>query len=154
MVLGRIKTKRRKTTLNEPIGGGRGFSEVRERTLLTDLTAHDLDPAVAARLIGCYGGKALEVSQTVWDQGGDPLTEGSSYFKGEIAWIITNERVGGLADIVMRRTLMPFEGAITRSSIREIAMLCTEILGWTEKRQAVEIETLTNVLKRRHLVSL
>jgi hypothetical protein len=47
---------------------------------------------------------------------------------------------------------MPFEGAITRSSIREIAMLCTEILGWTEKRQAVEIETLTNVLKRRHLV--
>ena len=49
---------------------------------------------------------------------------------------------------------MPFEGAITKSSIREIAMLCTEILGWTEKRQAVEIETLTTVLKRRHLVPL
>ena len=154
VVLERIGTKRRKTTLNEPIGGGRGFSEVRERTLLTDLTARDLDPAVAARLIARYGVKALEVGQTVLDQGGDPLTEGSSYFKGEIAWIITNEQVGGLADIVMRRTLMPFEGAITRSSIREIAMLCTEILGWTEKRQAVEIETLTNVLKRRHLVPL
>ena len=58
---------------------------MRERTLLTDLTARDLDPAVAARLIARYGVKALEVGQTVLDQGGDPLTEGSSYFKGEIA---------------------------------------------------------------------
>ena len=90
----RIGTKRRKTTLNEPIGGGCGFSEVRERTLLTDLTARDLDPAVAARLIARYGVKELEVGQTVLDQGGHPLTERSSYLKGEIAGIITNERVG------------------------------------------------------------
>lgn len=78
----------------------------------------------------------------------------SGFSPAEIDWIAVNERVTRLEDIVQRRTLLAFEGKLTRESLEWIAGIAARRLGWNEARQAEEIEATAALLTERHRLQL
>ncbi|NBZ89397.1 glycerol-3-phosphate dehydrogenase/oxidase [Stagnihabitans tardus] len=138
------------STLDLAIGGGRGMTEpgAAER-LCAALQAEGHAPDTALCLVDRYGSRATEVAGTVLR---DPVwISGTAYTRGEIRWLAEVGRIARLQDMVMRRTRLPFDGALTRQALAEIAAICGEVLGWDAARQASEVEEVAALLRARHL---
>ncbi len=73
----------------------------------------------------------------------------------EIAWLLRNERVVHLADLVLRRTSIAFTGALTAPLLDELADVAAEVLGLgAPTRRAHEIAATRALLAERHGVRL
>lgn len=154
-VLKRLAIRRSGSTLLQAIGVARDFptDEIgRDRALEDIVNASGLEPALVAKLLRRYGGTAGQVAAMVADGGRQALGRDCQYHEGEIRWIARNERVTRLADIVLRRTLLPFENAITADTITGIATIAASELGWDEARRAEEVKLTTALLTRHHRV--
>ena len=57
-------------------------------------------------------------------------------------------------DIVLRRTLMAFEGAVTMTGLKEIAAIMRPILGWTATQAENEVTSTAELLRDRHRMRL
>ncbi len=82
------------------------------------------------------------------------LSGAADYSFLEIDWIARQELVVHLSDIVLRRTTLAIEGALTMGCLREIGRIAGAALGWTEQRLAAEIEDVVMSLKSFHGQSL
>ncbi len=153
-MLGRIGRKRIHSTLDRAIGGGAGLdgSPQQDQRLAADVQKSGLDKAMAIRLVRRYGSAAPSVAAMFADGGNRMLGNGSAYCEGEIHWILAEERVSRLADIVLRRTLLPFENAVTAEILDDIATLAAKALGWDEVRRQSEIAHTADLLVRRYKV--
>ena len=154
-VLARLGAGRRHSTLDVPIGGSAGLENDAQKRLsfVRGLMArHGLDQAVSTALVERYGSQAEDVARHVVADGGKTVDEASLYRAGEIRWIVTEERVTHLSDIVLRRTLMPFENAITRASLDAIAHIAADALGWDRQRRETEIAATLATLDARYRV--
>jgi glycerol-3-phosphate dehydrogenase len=154
-VLKRLAIRRSGSTLSQAIGVARDFptDQVGQGRALDDIVnASGLEPALVARLLRRYGGTAGQVAAMVADGGRQALGRDGQYHEGEIRWIARNERVSRLADIVLRRTLLAFENAITPDTITGIATIAASELGWDLARRAEEVELTTALLTQRHRV--
>jgi glycerol-3-phosphate dehydrogenase len=80
--------------------------------------------------------------------GDEPLVHTSQYSVGEITSLALREHVVTLADVIFRRTLLGFTGAISAESINEIASIISPILGWTEEELAKQVSVIP--LERSH----
>ena len=58
-----------------------------------------------------------------------------------------------LEDIVLRRTLMAFEGVVTMKGLKEIAAIMRPILGWTAQQRESEVTSTAELLRDRHRMS-
>lgn len=156
-VLARLGLNRQCSTLGVPIGGSAGLdNDARKRlTFIRRLMArHGLDEAACTVLVERYGSQADDVARHVAADGGETVDEASRYRAGEIRWIAVEERVTRLSDIVLRRTLMPFENAITRTSLDAIARIAGDALGWDRQRREAEIAATVTALDARYRVEL
>lgn len=154
-VLSRLAKKRAGSTLAQAIGAARDLPTDqigRDRVVNEIVEVSGLERVLVAKLVERYGGKAGEVAAMVADGGRQSLGRDGQYRAGEIRWIVRNERVTRLADIVLRRTLLPFENAITADSITGIAAIAASELGWDEARRAEEIKLTTALLTQQHRV--
>lgn len=154
-VLARLGVGRRRSTLDVPIGGSAGLENDAQKRLafIRGLMArHGLDQAVSTVLVERYGSQAEDVARHVVADGGETVDVASLYRAGEIRWIVTEERVTRLSDIVLRRTLMPFENAITRASLDAIARIAADALGWDRHRRETEIAATLAMLDARYRV--
>jgi len=106
-----------------------------------------------ATLVTRYGSKARDVAR---EEGQKPARYDHlpEYSPAEIALICRTERISRLQDIVLRRTLMGFEGAVTKANLPEIAATAAEVLGWDKARTVSEIAEVTQILRDRHRVTL
>jgi len=156
-VLERIGARRQHSTLDAPIGGSAGLENDDKKRLAfigSLMARHGLDEAVSTRLVARYGSQAESVARHVAADGGETVDAASLYRAGEIRWIIAEERVTRLSDIVLRRTLMPFENAITRASLNAIARIAADALGWDMPRRDNEIAMTVATLDERYRVNL
>ncbi len=157
-VLTRLKLKRTRSTLDAAIGGGAGLErEAAARSRQIHDVARDsgLDAAIATKLVNRYGTQAGTVAQAIVAAGREQVVDDRGlYHVGEIDWILAEERVTRLSDIVLRRTLMPFEGAVTRGGLERLAALAADRLGWSPERQADEVAHTAELLATRHRVQL
>jgi glycerol-3-phosphate dehydrogenase len=156
-VLARLGARRLRSTLDVPIGGSAGLDNDADRRMafIRSLAArHGLDETVSASLVGRYGSQAEEVARHVAADGGETVDEAALYRAGEIRWILAEERVTRLSDIVLRRTLMPFENAITRAGIEAISRIAADALGWDASRRREEIAATIATLEERYRVQL
>jgi glycerol-3-phosphate dehydrogenase len=87
-------------------------------------------------------------------EGRDPGDLIAGFSEAEIAWIVRNERVTRLEDIVQRRTLLAFEGRVTRAVLSRIAEIAAPILGWDADRTESEIDATVDLLTTRHRMTL
>ena len=122
-VLAELGAARRRETLALPIGGGRDFPKA-EGALESELIAtFGVSARRAAHLANRYGTTAMEVETFYRDMGGDAILPGTCYSRNEITWMVRQEQVETLSDIVMRRSDLAIRGDLSLRLLTEIAEL-------------------------------
>ncbi len=151
--LARLGTGRRTSTKHLAIGGGRGLDvtpgSVNALTA-SIVSATGLPEEVVARLVGRYGSGAGAIAAAV-AVGPDRAVAGApTYSSAEIVWLACNERVERLEDIVLRRTLIAFEGLAVPEVLADLADILAVTLGWNRARRDAEVAATVELMARRH----
>lgn len=158
MVLRRIAAPRRASTLDEPIGGGRdlapGGTDI--AALAEDLQRRHraLSADLAGRLARRYGTGAPGMLESFAGRDFEPLSSAPTYLRGEIRHIAEVERVTRLEDVILRRTLLPFEGLANSEVVQEVGGIVGAALGWTSQKTGQEIDACLDLLARRYRVDI
>jgi glycerol-3-phosphate dehydrogenase len=150
-VLTRLGRKRRVSTRDLPIGGGKGFPTDRSDWVETEAKAHDLPQHRVAQLLDRYGTTAAQVMGHDGPKG--IVTDAPSYTMSELDWILRHEDVHDLSDLVMRRTTLAITGSLTHENLSQIATLAATVLQWTDARRVSEIQKM-EALAAKHLMQL
>lgn len=152
-VLERFKRKRVQSTRNLAIGGGKDYPADEKSLTAWVASQSKLSGLSAVRietLLKRYGTTAAQIIALEKQQGSDLLPDCDTISRAEIAWISRNEFVIHLADIVLRRTTLAIDGALSQANLRAIADIAAGELGWSDERKAQEIASVTDELSRRH----
>ncbi len=158
-VLTELSLPHRVDTAFLPIGGGHDWPTGGAAALAARLVAQtNVTPQRAAILVRRYGSAAGAVLQGArqWIDGppaDPPLRAAPDYTRGEIAWLARQERVTRLDDMILRRTLMAFEGLAGRACVQEVGAVVAAALDWTADRQTEEVEATCRLLGTRHGVA-
>ena len=104
-------------------------------------------------LLDRYGTTGHDIAQ---HEGASPalLPDAPGFTVQEIDWIIRNENVLHLADLLLRRTPLAISGALTAECCRSVASVAADALHWSASRKKAELEDLQNLLAERHGVQL
>jgi len=152
-VLELIHRTRTVSTEGRAIGGGRGYPrtpEARAKWLAQHLPGAG---ARAEQLLVRYGTHASEVWNLI-EQGPDaPLAHGALSTR-ELAWMVEQEYVTRLEDVVLRRTSIAFTGDVDEAVLEELASELAPLLNWNDERRAAEIEQTRALLNERHGLAL
>ena len=154
-ILASFGGKRIRSTRDLPIGGGRDFPRDKASRAIWLTKAEQSTGLSRARLdelLARHGTKALAVANhkgRFTDQ--DRLPNASSYSLAEIDWLIDNEAVSTMADLVLRRTTMALEHGLSKADLDKIATLFAHYRGWTENELQTHISHLQHELMRRHM---
>ena len=142
IVLDVLGVARTTSTEDVPIGGGRDYPHdalARGAWLqqLSQTSGLPLDRV--ERLLERYGTSAVPIAEHVGVGRDEPLANCPSYSVPEIAWIIRNEKVRRLEDVVLRRTNLALLGQVSMPLLEELSHLCVTglVLAPSEREQAV-----------------
>ncbi len=155
-ILKRMGASRKTTTRAMPIGGGKDFpttATARAEWLKRESAETGLDIPRLDQLLTRYGTKAREIARHrgKWTDR-DRLPDSTDHSLAEIDYILQNEGVEHLSDIVMRRTTLAITGSLTLNDLQWIAADVAVMRGWDETRVSAEIEAVTTQLaKRNHM---
>ncbi|MCY0146575.1 glycerol-3-phosphate dehydrogenase/oxidase [Hoeflea sp. G2-23] len=153
LALSRLGIPRKVDTRNLRIGGGRDFpteSPAREHWL-REIAARTALPLECVRtLAGRYGSRAADVAAYCAAEADGPLLTASDYSRREMLFLVRNERVRELGDILLRRTTLGIEGRITADLLAEVSELLAAPLGWTESQRQAAIDRFNQTFARRH----
>jgi glycerol-3-phosphate dehydrogenase len=153
-LLARLGRARDRSTREAPIGGGRDFPTDRPAWIAGTAEATGLDGGRVAALLDRYGTTARAIAAHEAAGNGAPLPGAPGYSLAEIDWIARNERVGHLADIVMRRTTLAITGRLTQEGLAAVAQTAAAALGWDDTRLGAELETCAGRLRATHRARL
>jgi glycerol-3-phosphate dehydrogenase len=151
-VLRLLARERMKSTWNLPIGGSRGYpASSEERDLLLEKWSEsaELEFSQVEKLFERYGTKTARLTAGYPDQL-VPLKTIPDITRGELEWILNEEDIQHLDDLILRRTTLAKVGLIREDSLREIAGICAEILGWNEDVLEREIQRFQELMLARH----
>lgn len=155
-ILDRLQRSRKVTTQSMPIGGGKDFpanAAARTDWLARARSQTGIGERRLDQLLSRYGTRALEIARYGPDGEGH-LPDSGGYGKSEIDYIVRNEFVEHLADIVMRRSTLAIGGTLTCRDLQEIAVIAGWALGWSAERIAQEVEAAVVELEGRNLMRL
>lgn len=152
-VLELINRTRTVSTEGRAIGGGRGYPrtpEARAKWIAQHLPGAG---SRAEQLLVRYGTRASEVWNLI-EQGPDaPLAHGDLSTR-ELAWMVEQEYVTRLEDVVLRRTSIAFTGDVDNAVLEELATELAPLLDWDEQRRTEEITQTRALLVERHGLTL
>ena len=156
LVLSRLGRHETVTTVGKPIGGGaaypRGAASARGWAVAH---AHGVGERRAHQLLTRYGTRATEVLASLAALGPDrPLAGAPRYSAGEIDFLVRNELVVHLSDLVLRRTSLAFTGSLTPELLDELADIAGAALGWDADTRRSEIDETIALLRTRHGLDL
>ncbi len=154
-VLRLLGAERKLSTWDLPIGGSRGYPpSPEERDLLRDKWAETagLDLSVIESLFGRYGTKTSRLVSRYAEKL-TPLTTIPDITLGELEWILEEEDVHHLDDLILRRTTLAKLGKITPESLQEIAGITAVVLGWSEAETSAEVQRYLELLLAKHRMS-
>lgn len=130
------------------IGGGNAYPKTPRRRIEW-LRENVGDTERGRVLFTRYGTRAAEVATFASAQHDEPLL-GDALSTGELAWMVTNEKVRHVADVVLRRTSLAFTGDATAAAIRVIAEALAPLLNWDASRVDDEIDATLDILRDAH----
>ncbi|MGB3373899.1 MAG: glycerol-3-phosphate dehydrogenase C-terminal domain-containing protein, partial [Microbacterium sp.] len=111
------------------------------------------DAARGDQLLTRYGTRAAQVWQHIEQEPDRPLGGGALSVR-ELEWMVENEMVVRLADVVLRRTSIAFTGDITGELLTELADALAPLMGWEADRRDAEIEASVQILNDAHGLSI
>ncbi|CAN7318905.1 glycerol-3-phosphate dehydrogenase/oxidase [Microbacterium foliorum] len=149
VVLDLIGRTRTVSTAGRAIGGGRDFprTEKARRIWIQENLSGAGDRA--ERLLARYGTRAAQVWEFI-EQGDDAPLAGDDLSTRELAWMVENEMVARLQDVVMRRTSIAFTGHADADVLEELAAALAPLLHWDRARQDAELDQTRTMLNERH----
>jgi glycerol-3-phosphate dehydrogenase len=154
VVLQRLGRSRNQSTRHLAIGGGRDFPmKVVERAGWVRDAAGRTGalPDRVDQLLGRYGTTAAAVLAFASSHSDNTRLSGASHYSAmEIDWIVRQEFVVHLSDVVFRRTTLAIEGAITMEGLREIGAIAAEALDWSQQKLDSEIEDVVSIMAKFH----
>jgi glycerol-3-phosphate dehydrogenase len=116
--------------------------------------ASGLTEGRVATLLDRYGTRARSVAQGCGGSRDTPLASLPDHSRGEIAWILREEFVTRLDDLILRRTLIAIRGEARAVVLEELADIAAEALRWSPARRASELACTIERLRDRHGVSV
>jgi glycerol-3-phosphate dehydrogenase len=149
IVLGLIDRTRTVSTAGRAIGGGRDFprTEKAKRIWIQEYLPGAGDRA--EKLLTRYGTRAAQVWEYI-EHGDDAPLAGGDLSTRELAWMVENEMVARLQDVILRRTSIAFVGHADEDVIEEIADALAPLLGWDRARHDAELDQTRELLNDRH----
>jgi len=153
LVLGRLAVARRVSTQVLPIGGGKDFPADPAAWAARQAGQFATSPERAAMLLARYGTSATPVLAAE-ATGMTPLDGAPDYSLQELDWLVRNEQVVHLDDLVMRRTALAITGRLTVRALDQAADVAAAALGWSAGRTAEEKIRVQAVLRDRHRLRL
>ena len=127
-----LGVSREHSSVDEPIGGGRGFpTTAKAREQWISARALAISQERVGALLDRYGTRAAAYLETLGSSSETPLKNLPSHTAEEICWLVRNEWVATLADLTHRRTPLAFTGQLSDKALKEIATLVGKELGWS-----------------------
>ncbi|WP_226533287.1 glycerol-3-phosphate dehydrogenase/oxidase [Microbacterium paraoxydans] len=149
VVLGLLGRTRTVSTAGRAIGGGREFPRTEKAKRLWVQENLAGAGARADSLIARYGTRAAQVWEYVEQGTDEPLAKGDLSTR-ELEWMVHNEMVSRLEDVVLRRTSIAFTGNADAEVLDEIADALAPMLGWDRSRHDAELDQTRQLLNERH----
>ncbi len=151
-VLARLGAQRRVSTKALPIGGGRHFptDETARRGWIASVRRDTgCEAERASQLLDRYGTTARAI---LGAEGASParLIDAPEVSVQELDWIVRNERVVHLDDLVMRRTALAITGRLTLRDLSTVRGVAAAALGWDEVRKTAELSATCERLEQVH----
>jgi glycerol-3-phosphate dehydrogenase len=122
------------------IGGGVGFPTTPKATdAWVAAHASDLGAERARALLARYGTKADRVIGAVSGSTEDhDLVNVAGFSAAEITYLVENEFVVHLTDLVLRRTILAFVGDLDQAAFDELSSVVANALGWSAEQLSEE----------------
>jgi glycerol-3-phosphate dehydrogenase len=156
-VLGRLGRPRRQSTQSLPIGGGRDFptdAAARKNWIALLGSQTGLEEKRLDSLLERYGTTAMAVARHIAGYRGDaPVAGLPGFTTGEIAYLIHNEHIETLADLVLRRTTLGITGSAGDEALESLADCMGTELGWPRDRVQDEVMSVRSCLNRHHVAA-
>lgn len=151
-VLAELGRQRVASTEGVRIGGGNGYPKTPRRKLewLRDNVG---DTERGRILFTRYGTRAAEVADFI-AEADDTLVVGDALSTRELLWMVENEQVVHVGDVVFRRTSLAFTGDADAVTVRTIAEALAPLLDWNAERVATEIDNTFTQLREAHGVDV
>nr|WP_156911301.1 glycerol-3-phosphate dehydrogenase/oxidase [Arthrobacter sp. CAL618] len=150
-ILGKRRTT---TTAGLAIGGGKGFPRTPSAEKAW-VSAH-IEPGLSAErvegLLTRYGTRAVDVIEYLRAGQDQTFTSTSELSHRELAYMVEQEQVGHVADVLIRRTSIAFRGLVSTELLHELADTLAPLLGWSGELVQAEIELAERVLREWHNV--
>ena len=146
-VLQHVGAYRRTSTTERQLPGAESFPDNEADAIQALSGKFNLPSEVVSKLWMLFGTMAETVLSTIEDEHRETL-DGTSIPVGVVDWIIQNEWVATLSDIVERRLVLIF-GSVTRRCLEQIAGRLVKLGRLQEAQMKTEIE---NCVEKLHVI--
>ena len=147
---------RKAGTQNLPIGGGRDYPHDQEgiKKWVEGLQASTGLPLKQVEtLFQRYGTRARQVCEFILAGQNAPVGTGSNFSRREVLFLVQNEKIIHLDDLILRRTLLAYLGELNLPLIEEMADVVGSELGWNSLQKKSEVERTLAILADKHSVT-
>lgn len=153
LVLERLEVERRVSTGDMQIGGSKGYpgSNAEKQAYLNKLMeTYPIKRGRLEQLFDVYGTKTAGLLLRYGSEVSKMLRTIPEISVGEVYYLLTQEDVVHLDDLILRRTMLGKLGKITSDGLREIAQICAEVLHWSGQETQQEIDRYTDLMLNKH----
>jgi glycerol-3-phosphate dehydrogenase len=144
-------------SINYAIGGGKNFpkTEIEKLNLIEEIQKKTgLDTERINTLLFRYGMNAEKMVDYLLLADDSPLKSSPNYSKREIEYLLKNEFVKHLDDLILRRTVIALSGELTSEYLLELADIYGDFFQLKSTQKSKEIERTQAILKQKHGVNL
>jgi glycerol-3-phosphate dehydrogenase len=149
LTLERLGRKRRVTTTDRPIGGGRRFPLDRAAWIAQVAAERGLSGARMAELFARYGTEAEAIAVFITAEP-DAMLPHPGYSQRELLFLIRNESVERLDDVLLRRTTLAITGNLSLQMMEAVLDLLAAEKGWSPAQRTAERGRFLTLLRDRH----
>jgi glycerol-3-phosphate dehydrogenase len=155
-VLSELGMERKVSTAKLAIGGGSGFpnSDDGIQDWVKKHMAPGFDADRVSGLLTRYGTRAEGVLAYLKAGEDRKLRSTNELSVRELEFMASNEQIGHLVDVLIRRTSLAFRGLVTGELLNEIAEILAEQFAWDTATREAEIQHAQEVLLRFHGVTV
>ncbi|MHC2220577.1 glycerol-3-phosphate dehydrogenase/oxidase [Rhizobium leguminosarum] len=149
MALAKLGRRRRVATTDRPIGGGRAFPANAFAWLTQMAASKGLSGGRMAELFARYGTDAEAIAGFT-AAGPDAVLPHAGYSMRELQFLIREEAVEHLDDLLLRRTTLAVSGELTLDMMDAALDLLAQEKHWTLAHRAGERDRFLTLLNQRH----
>ncbi|SDP46113.1 glycerol-3-phosphate dehydrogenase/oxidase [Phyllobacterium sp. OV277] len=153
MTLERLKRMRQVTTTARAIGGGREFPDNISEWIARLSSATGVSPKRMIELFERYGTDAEAVARFIAESP-DKAMPHAGYSVREMLFLILNEAVEHLDDLLLRRTTLAISGQLSLDMAQAALDLLAHERDWAPARRTAELNRFLKLLAERHGIGL